>query len=103
MNLKTVKYDIEFLLVQGSTTVSNLTFGTVQLVAAEQMGTSTTGMLALQCMGATMGNMICINNIISARTVLGLEQGEGEFIKRTAPAAVVFYVVGTLVGLIFVL
>ncbi|GMH40024.1 hypothetical protein BSKO_07928 [Bryopsis sp. KO-2023] len=86
----------------GSTTVSNLTFGTVQKVAAIKMDRPITSLLALQSMGGTLGNMICINNIISARTVLGLEESEGEFIKKTAPVAAVFYVIGTLVGLIFV-
>ncbi|CAD7695229.1 unnamed protein product [Ostreobium quekettii] len=87
----------------GSTTVSNLTFGTVQLVAAKNMGTPVSGLLALQCVGATLGNMVCINNIISARTVLGLQQSEGEFIMRTGPVAAVFFVVGVLAGLVFVL
>ena len=67
------------------------------------MDRSVTSFLALQCAGSTLGNMICINNIISARAVLGLDQSEGEFIRRTGPIAGVFYVVGTLVGLIFVL
>lgn len=87
----------------GSTTVSNLTFGSVQEIAAIKMGRPVTSMLALQCAGATMGNMLCINNIISVKAVLGLPQSEGEFIKKTAPVAAVFYAISLLAGLVFIL
>lgn len=40
----------------GSTTVSNLTFGDVQKVAAQQLGLHVESLLALQTCGATMGN-----------------------------------------------
>eukprot|EP00124_Ichthyophonus_hoferi_P001413 Ihof_evm2s73 gene=Ihof_evmTU2s73 len=49
----------------GSTTVSNLTFGNVQVVAARNIGIDPTTILALQCAGATMGNAICMANIIN--------------------------------------
>lgn len=49
----------------GSTTISNLTFGQVQSVAAANIGVSQASMLALQACGATAGNAVCINNIIS--------------------------------------
>lgn len=61
-----------------------------------------TSFLALQCVGATIGNMICINNIISARAVLGLEQSEGEFIQKTGPVAVLYAILGALIGMAFV-
>jgi L-lactate permease len=67
----------------GSTTISNLTFGGIQLIAAESIGTSSTAMLALQAAGASAGNGICLNNIISACTVVGLHVGEGQIIART--------------------
>jgi L-lactate permease len=50
----------------GSTTISNLTFGGIQHIAAETIGTSMTAMLALQAVGASAGNGVCLNNIISA-------------------------------------
>lgn len=86
----------------GSSTVSNLTFGPVQKVAALRMDRPVTSFLALQCVGATIGNMICINNIISARAVLGLEQSEGEFIQKTGPVAVLYAILGALIGMAFV-
>jgi hypothetical protein len=67
----------------GSTTVSNLTFGDIQLIAAETIGTSVTSMLALQSVGASAGNGICLNNIIAACAVVGLDIGEGKILLKT--------------------
>jgi hypothetical protein len=67
----------------GSTTVSNLTFGDIQLIAAESIGTSVTSMLALQSVGASAGNGICLNNIIAACAVVGLDIGEGKVLMKT--------------------
>eukprot|EP00934_Nitzschia_sp_Nitz4_P008696 Nitzschia sp. Nitz4//scaffold30_size153850//15442//17548//NITZ4_002759-RA/size153850-augustus-gene-0.66-mRNA-1//-1//CDS//3329547205//8686//frame0 len=67
----------------GSTTVSNLTFGTIQKLAAESIGVSTTSMLALQAVGGSAGNGICLNNIIAACAVVGLNIGEGAILKQT--------------------
>ncbi|CEM30306.1 unnamed protein product, partial [Vitrella brassicaformis CCMP3155] len=86
----------------GSTTVANLTFGDIQRVAAEDLEMSTTSFLALQSMGAALGNMICIHNILSARTVLGVEEPEGVFIKKTALPALVYYVIGTALGALLI-
>lgn len=67
----------------GSTTVSNLTFGEIQKIAADSIGTSKTTMLALQAVGASAGNGICLNNIIAACAVVGLEVGEGKILAKT--------------------
>eukprot|EP00884_Botryococcus_braunii_P016899 jgi/Botrbrau1/3893/Bobra.0183s0114.1 len=88
----------------GSTTVSNLTFGPVNAVAALETGVPVNGLLGLQTAGAAAGNSICINNILSAQAVLGLTHiSVGEFIRRTALPTFVFYVIATLFGLIFTL
>ena len=44
----------------GSTTISNLTFGEIQEIAAETIGLDTTAMLALQAAGASAGNGVCL-------------------------------------------
>lgn len=67
----------------GSTTVSNLTFGSVAAIAAESIGTSVTSMLALQAAGASAGNGICLNNIIAACAVVGLDINEGKILMKT--------------------
>lgn len=85
----------------GSTTVSNLTFGSVQEIAAETIGVNVNAMLALQAVGASAGNGICLNNIISACTVTGLVIGEGKIIAKTAKFVLAFIVVATLIMLAF--
>lgn len=85
----------------GSTTVSNLTFGGIQLIAAKNIGVSHTAMLALQATGGSAGNGICLNNIIAACTVVGLKVGEGRVIARTGPFVLALCTLCTLVMLAF--
>lgn len=85
----------------GSTTVSNLTFGGIQLIAAENIGTSRTAMLALQAAGGSAGNGVCLNNIIAACAVVGLNVGEGKVIAKTGPMVVCFCMISTLIILAF--
>ena len=85
----------------GSTTVSNLTFGEIQRIAAESVGTSATSMLALQACGASAGNGICLNNIISACTVVGLTIGEGQILLQTYKYVFLSTTVATVVMLAF--
>lgn len=85
----------------GSTTVSNLTFGSVQKRAAMLIGVSPTAMCALQACGASFGNAICLNNIIATSTVVGLKVSEGEIMKRTAPIVFGAYVIGTVMMIPF--
>jgi L-lactate permease len=83
----------------GSTTVSNLTFGSVQEIAAQSIGTSVTSMLALQCVGAAAGSAISLNNIIAACAVVGLDIGEGPIVIRTSKFVVLSTTIATVVML----
>jgi len=56
----------------GSATVSNLTFAPLQLEIADRLALDQTRVLALQSVGAALGNMICIHNIVAVAAVLGL-------------------------------
>jgi lactate permease len=85
----------------GSTTVSNLTFGSIQQIAAESIGTSITSMLALQAVGASAGNGICLNNIIAACAVVGLNVGEGVILFKTYKFVFLCTTVATVVMLSF--
>ncbi|MEM6278469.1 MAG: L-lactate permease [Verrucomicrobiota bacterium] len=67
----------------GSASVSNLTFGGIQQAIAMETGLDPTLILALQSVGASMGNMICINNIVAVCTILGLANQEGTILKLT--------------------
>jgi lactate permease len=68
----------------GSNTVSNLTFGPVQDAVAQNLGLNRTTVLALQTAGGSMGNMVCIHNIVAVAAVLGIADRAGQ---RGEPAA----------------
>lgn len=84
----------------GSATVSNLTFGGIQYAIAEQTALPVALVLALQSVGAAMGNMVCINNIIAVSTILGIKNQEGAMIKRTIVPMLVYALVAALMGLV---
>ncbi|ABR75317.1 lactate permease [Actinobacillus succinogenes] len=83
----------------GSNTVSNLTFGSVQLSTAELTGLSTVLVLALQSVGGAMGNMVCINNIVAVSSVLNIDNQEGNIIKQTVIPMFIYGVIAALVAL----
>ena len=86
----------------GSNTVSNLTFGSVQLSTAEMTGLSTALVLALQSVGGAMGNMVCINNIVAVSSVLGTNNQEGNIIKQTVLPMFVYGVIAALAALFII-
>ena len=84
----------------GSNTISNLTFGPIQLRIAQDLGISLTTMLALQTVGAAMGNMVAIHNIVAVCAVLGLKNQEGEILKKTfIPTLAYGIILAALAGL----
>ncbi|TPE49188.1 L-lactate permease [Maribrevibacterium harenarium] len=82
----------------GSATVSNLTFGGIQASIAAETGLPLTLVLALQSVGAAMGNMVCINNIIAVSTILGIQNQEGAMMKRTVIPMLVYGMIAALVA-----
>jgi lactate permease len=82
----------------GSATVSNLTFGGIQLTIATQTGLPVSVILALQSVGAAMGNMVCLNNIIAVASILGIQNQEGAMIKQTLKPLLVYAIVAALLG-----
>jgi hypothetical protein len=57
----------------GSATISNLTFAGIQQSIASDLELNLNTVLAMQSVGAAMGNMICINNIVAVASVLALQ------------------------------
>ena len=86
----------------GSNTVSNLTFGSVQLSTAETTGISVALILALQSVGGAMGNMICINNIVAVSSVLNTPNQEGAIIKKTIVPMLVYGAIAAVVAVFIV-
>ncbi|MBU1019939.1 MAG: L-lactate permease [Firmicutes bacterium] len=86
--------------VSGSATVSNLTFGSVQSSIATQVELNQGIILAQQVMGAAVGNMICVHNVVAASSVVGLENQEGMIIKKTIVPALIYATLVAIIGFI---
>jgi len=84
----------------GSATVSNLTFAGIQESIARTLGFDRTSILALQSVGAALGNMVAISNIIAVTSILDLRNQEGFVLKRTVVPLIVYCLVAGISGLI---
>jgi len=81
----------------GSATVANLLFGSLQVDAARALGSPVAVFVALQLIGAGVGNMISLSNIAMAAGAAGVDSREGEVIRETiVPVIVVCLVAGLL-------
>lgn len=89
--------------VTGSTTVSTLTFGQIQADIAIKAGVSKELVLAGQLIGAAAGNMICVHNIVSVSSVVGLSGQEGNILRKTVAPALTYSLLVGVVGFIFTL
>jgi lactate permease len=86
----------------GSATISNLTFGGIQVSIAQDTGIDPSTLLALQCAGAAMGNMICIHNIVAVCAVLSLANVEGDILKQAIlPVALYGAILALAAALLF--
>jgi lactate permease len=84
----------------GSATVSNLTFAGIQDSIAHTLGFERTSILALQSIGAAMGTIVSISNIVAVCSILGLVNQEGLILKRAGIPLLVYGLVAGLSGLI---
>jgi lactate permease len=84
----------------GSATISNLTFASIQDSIAQTVGFDRTSILALQSVGAAMGSMVSISNIVAVCSILGLVNQEGFVLKRTVIPLVIYGLVAGLSGLL---
>lgn len=89
--------------VTGSTTVSTLTFGQIQADIASKANVSTELVLATQLIGAAAGNMICVHNIVSVSSVVGLTGQEGNILRKTVLPALLYGLLVGIVGFVFTL
>jgi lactate permease len=88
--------------ISGSATVSNIMFGPLQFDAALQAGIPTIPVLALQSIGAAAGNMICVHNVVSALTTVGLVGKEGKVIKNNIVVSIAYGLLCSLVAVILI-
>lgn len=86
----------------GSCTISNLTFGPIQDSIASQVGQDRTTILALQSVGAAMGNMVAIHHIVAVGSVLGLTNQEGKILRQTVGPMLIYGAIAAVAALSFV-
>ena len=79
--------------LMGSNTVSNITFGTFQFVAAESVGVPRTLTVGAQAVGGAIGNLIAIHNVVAALATVGLVGQEGR-VMRLNLLPLLYYSIG---------
>jgi lactate permease len=84
----------------GSATVSNLTFAGIQDSIARTLGFDRTSILALQSIGAAMGNMVALSNIVAVTSILGLINQDGIALKRTVIPFLLYGLIAGVSGLV---
>lgn len=87
--------------ITGSTTISNLVFGASQAGAAATLGIELPVMLSLQLAGASLGNAICLFNIIAAASIANIQNYRGVLAHNMVPTLSAGLLVG-LLGLLLV-
>ncbi|TXK44843.1 L-lactate permease [Pontibacter qinzhouensis] len=82
------------VFITGSTTISNVVFGASQLETAQALQMQPTVILAMQLFGASMGNGICLFNIIAAASVANLKNYKDILSINMMPTVVAGLVAG---------
>ena len=83
--------------MSGSNTVSNTLFAGLQFQTASLVGMSPVIIVALQSIGGAAGNMICVNNVVSACATTGTTGNEGKIIKTNALPCAIYCIIVILV------
>ncbi len=81
--------------VSGSCTVSMNLFTNLQFNTATVLELPAVVIVSMQCVGAAIGNMVCINNAVAASATIGTTGREGKLIKINA-VPMVIYTLGTV-------
>ncbi len=79
--------------VSGSATVSMNLFTNLQYNTANVLNLPTVFIISMQCVGAAVGNMVCINNAVAASATIGTTGKEGKLIKTNAIPMVIYTLV----------
>lgn len=89
--------------MSGSCTVSNTLFASLQFETATLVGLSQVLVVALQNMGGAIGNMVCVNNIVSVCATTGTMGNEGKLLRTNViPALIYCGIVALIVGIFIV-
>ncbi len=79
--------------VSGSATVSMNLFSNLQYNTATVLSIPTVFVMAMQCVGAAVGNMVCINNAVAASATIGTSGREGKLIKTNVIPMLIYSLV----------
>ncbi len=85
--------------ITGSNTVSNLLFSEFQYGLATQLHLPRQIVVALQVVGGSMGNMVCVHNIVAVCAVVGLSGQEGIIIRRNIGPMLIYGISAGVTGL----
>lgn len=83
--------------VSGSATVSMNLFTNLQYNAATVLDLPTVYIISMQCVGAAVGNMVCINNAVAASATIGITGKEGSLIKRNAIPMLIYTLITSFI------
>lgn len=87
--------------MSGSCTVSNTLFSSLQFETATLLAMPQVLIVALQNMGGAIGNMICVNNIVSVCATTGTMGNEGKLMRTNIiPCVIYCAIVAVVVGIL---
>ena len=87
--------------MSGSCTVSNTLFSSLQFETATLLAIPQVLIVALQNMGGAIGNMICVNNIVSVCATTGTMGNEGKLMRTNIiPCVIYCAIVAIVVGIL---
>ncbi|MGM0746151.1 MAG: L-lactate permease [Bacteroidota bacterium] len=89
--------------MSGSATVSNILFMSFQFETAVLLDFSPILITAMQGVGAGIGNMICVNNVVAVAATVGCIGAEGQIIRTNAVPALLYYLLITLIFSVLIL
>ncbi len=83
--------------VSGSATVSMTLFSNLQYNAATALKLPTVFVIAMQCVGSAVGNMVCINNAVAASATIGTSGKEAKLIKTNIIPMIIYCLVTVVI------
>ncbi len=86
--------------MSGSNTVSNTLFSGLQFETATMVALPQVMIVALQNNGGAIGNMVCVNNVVSACATTGTNGNEGKIIRTNFVPCIIFCIVVVVVSFI---
>lgn len=88
--------------ITGSATASNVLFTSLQAQTAQTLDLPVAWMLAAQCVGAAVGNVVCPHNIVAGAATVGATGRESEILRQTLVPCACYLMAGGLLLLLVV-